>query len=341
MYLYFFIPYFIFSFILIYFCNKNNLFIDYKLEKHKRFSSHSKSYSIGGILFLILLIFNYFNFYLSSILLVFFICIFLLGILSDLKYLNSVKLRFLLQFFLIITFVYLLEVSILSTRIEYFDNLLENRFFNIFFVTFCLMVLINGGNFIDGINGLLIKYNLIIFIIILIFFGNHKEVNDLYLISIITVLTFLLLLNYAGLIYMGDSGAYLLSIFTGIFLIKFSYQNSSISPYFVIICLWYPCFELLFSMIRRLNKNNKTYQADTYHLHQIIYLKLKSIIKQKNNLLIHLISSFCINFYNLIMLVFAVNFIYSSLILNFILLFNITIYISIYFILRNKVQIDN
>ena len=44
------------SFFLFFMCKKLNLFLDYKLEKHKRYSSKSKSYSIGGLLLLIYLL---------------------------------------------------------------------------------------------------------------------------------------------------------------------------------------------------------------------------------------------------------------------------------------------
>ena len=41
------------SLFLVYFCKKNNLLVDFKLEKHKRFSSKLKINSIGGILLII------------------------------------------------------------------------------------------------------------------------------------------------------------------------------------------------------------------------------------------------------------------------------------------------
>ena len=47
------------SLFLFFFCKKFNLFVDYKIEKHKRHSSKSKSYSIGGILLLIYLLYYF------------------------------------------------------------------------------------------------------------------------------------------------------------------------------------------------------------------------------------------------------------------------------------------
>ena len=49
-----------------------------------------------------------------------------------------------------------------SSRIELFDIILNNKFFAIFFSAFCLLILINGSNFIDGLNGLLISSTIII-----------------------------------------------------------------------------------------------------------------------------------------------------------------------------------
>ena len=73
---------------------------------------------------------------------------------------------------------------------------------------------------------------------------------------------------------MGD-WSILLSLFTGLYLINFS-QNFALSPYFIILLLWYPCFELLFSMIRRIRKKLKTYKPDNFHLHQFIYKLIKN-----------------------------------------------------------------
>ena len=40
------------------------------------------------------------------------------------------------------------------------------------------MVLVNGGNFIDGLNGLLLKYYLLVYLIILFNFGDNPYVNN-------------------------------------------------------------------------------------------------------------------------------------------------------------------
>ena len=41
---------------------------------------------------------------------------------------------------------------------RYDGKLLEYSTFNIIFTSFCLLILINGSNFVDGLNGLLLTY---------------------------------------------------------------------------------------------------------------------------------------------------------------------------------------
>ena len=42
------------------------------------------------------------------------------------------------------------------------DIILKNFYFKFIFSIFCILILINGSNFIDGLNGLLIGYFLIV-----------------------------------------------------------------------------------------------------------------------------------------------------------------------------------
>ena len=202
---------------------------------------------------------------------------------------------------------------------------------NITFTTFCLLILINGGNFVDGLNGLILKYNVIVYAILFFGLSNHfVYLEKQFLQNLIIVLSILLTLNLTGFLYMGDSGAYLLSLFTGIYLINFSNENFFISPYLMVLLLWYPCFELLFSMIRRSLKVRKTYKPDSFHLHQLIYSFMKIKLNLKNNLIVHFFISSSINFYNLLIFLVASNYKYNSKIIIYLIIFNLIILIIIY-----------
>ena len=324
------------SLLLFFLCKKFSLFVDYKLEKHKRHSSKSKSYSIGGILLLIYLLYYFAYLKHEYLISMFLFLIFSIGLLSDIKKLNSVSIRFFLQVIFIFLFVNAIDIEIKTTKVNFLDHLLSNSYINNMFVTFCLMILINGGNFIDGLNGLILKYYIAIIFVIL-FYLNMFILQDLeFFKNLILILLVLLIFNTLGALYMGDSGAYLLSMLMGILLINFSSYNLSISPYLVIIFFWYPCFELLFSMVRRKIKNNKTYKADTQHFHQLLHDLIKSKFNIINEKISHFATSLIINSYNLLIFVISIKFIYYSEILLSILILNIGIYLFTYFLLSKK-----
>ena len=321
------------SITLVVLSKKFNFLLDIKSEKHKKFTSIQKNYSIGGILLIIFFMLSFFDKkeYLDG---VFFFSIFLIGLFSDLKILNNPKIRFLLQIFSIILFVYLLDIRILDTRAEILNKLLENNIFNYFFVTFCLMILINGSNFVDGINTLLINYFIIILGSLWLFLP--ESIHQLELLEFLIILLFIILaFNLNGKIILGDSGSYVLGLFVGIYLIDFSNLNEQISPYFIILLLWYPCFELLFSMIRRNGSKINIYEPDIYHLHQMIFNFFKKKISVKNNLN-HFIASSLINLYNAITILIGINYIYQTSKLVIIISVNLTVYSLIYFFLKKN-----
>ena len=168
----FIIFHFIFSVLLLFICKKFNVLIDIKSEKHKKFSSKNRSFLIGGIL-----IITFINYYFLSIeknfaLCLFFNSIFLIGLMSDLKKINSASLRFLMQTVTIVCFVNYLNLEINFTKIDFIDEILQNQLTNILFVSFCLMVLINGSNFIDGLNCNHVLYFLIVSIILFFNLSN-------------------------------------------------------------------------------------------------------------------------------------------------------------------------
>ena len=118
--------------------------------------------------------------------------IFILGFLSDLRLLNSPKKRIILQIFIIFLSVILLNLEIGDTRIDLLNYFLQIKIISILFSVFCLMILINGSNFIDGLNGLLLGYFLLI-----IFILFHQEYvidinNDASLFNTLIICTVIL-----------------------------------------------------------------------------------------------------------------------------------------------------
>ena len=78
------------------------------------------------------------------------------------------------------------------------------------------MILANGTNFIDGLNGLVLSYYLIILIII--FYLRLYEFSFLSqqdILVMIMILLYLALFNFFNQLYIGDSGSYLIGFFLG------------------------------------------------------------------------------------------------------------------------------
>ena len=65
----------------------------------------------------------------------------------------------------------------------------------------------------------------------------------------LTSLIVFFVFNFFSRSFLGDGGSYLIAAFTGILLINFvNNLPNLISPYYIILLLWYPAFENLFTI---------------------------------------------------------------------------------------------
>jgi len=286
-----------------FFFNKLNLIRDKKNTSfHKKFIESEFEPPFSGGIFLIFTIIIYLN--ASMIFKFFLVTIFLIGFFSDLNFFKSINLRFYLQLISIVLFIYFSDLYIQSIRIEFVDNLLNNYIFKIFFTTFCVLILINGSNFLDGVNTLIIGYyTLVLYFISSIDTGITSSVDDNFINLLIFSLLILFLLNCFNLLLLGDNGSYLISVFVGIYLIDVANNSVLISPYFVMNLLWYPAYETLFSIIRKVSTKKSPLSPDNLHLHQLIYIYLRDKITHKYYA--NSFSGVLINIYNLAIFYFA------------------------------------
>ena len=251
---------------------------NYSGDDHQKFTTNKNIPLTGGffiIIVFLLALFEENNFFLISIIL-----IFSLGLFSDLNKIISPNKRLLLQVIIVLFLIIFTNLEINSTRVIILDKFLENNIFNIFFVSFCVLVLINGTNFIDGLNGLSLGYYFIVTIALLnnnFYYSNLLQGNELLYLS--CYLFIFLILNQSNLFFIGDSGSYSLGLIFSFLLINIYTVNSNISPFYIILLVWYPCFELLFSILRKFNINFSPAKPDIRHLHQLIY----NLIKNKYN----------------------------------------------------------
>ena len=318
---------------------KKNYFPSISGDSHQKLTSNNSIPLSGGV-YLIIIFFV--HFYSQTGLLFFFIfTMFLIGLLSDIKIINSAKLRIILQFIVIFSLIIFFDLKILSTRIALFDKLLESNFINYLFVSFCILIIVNGSNFIDGLNTLVIGYYSIITIIIYkINLLSVIPIDSGLVLSWISFLLFIYLLNLFNKLFLGDSGTYFLGFSYAILLIMIHNKNLSISPFFIILLLWYPGFEILFSIIRKINSKISPLSPDTEHLHQIIFIYLNRTFFKKK-IYANIISANIINLYNIIIFCIAINDVSKTGLQIMLIMINISIYIITYFTLIKNSKLSS
>jgi len=312
-----------------------NFFLEKKTNTpHKEITNSFNVYFLGGLIFLIGIIFIN----IDNLLKLFLLLMFLLGLASDKSIINLPKKRFFLQLVIVISSVVFLDFFIFSTKIVFIDNLLDHYYFKLFFTTICILILINGSNFIDGVNLNLVGYYLIIAIILNILCNNENIILEYDINLLICFLTLIYILNFNGKIICGDSGAYTISYLFGYILIEFSKVNTDVSPLFVMLLLWYPAFENLFSILRKQKLRKSPLKPDFKHLHQLIFAHLKKKYVKKKIIYLNNLTGLLINFYNLTVFLIALNYYYNSKVLMLIVTFNIIIYLKIYFFYQKKLS---
>ena len=329
----FFYLHFLICSLIIFYSNKyllkKNYLISETGDSHKKFTSKIKIPLTGGILIFLGLIYD-FNQYQFSFFLFFFL-ILLLGIFSDLKLIMSAKIRLIFQLIIVMTCIIYNDIRIIDTRIDLLDLILINPIINYFFVCFCVLIVINGSNFFDGLNTLNLGYYLSMSLsLIYLTLDNQISISNFFPNNLFLIIFFVFLMNFFNKIFIGDSGSYLIGFIFAIMLIGLYKANNQISPFFIILLLWYPSFETLFSMIRKNILKRSPMRPDSNHLHQLIFHFIKKKYYSKV-LQANLISANLINLYNLVIFFISAQFIMNTQIQIILILLNLIIYTVIYF----------
>jgi len=321
-------------FIINKFLLSKKLFIDPKKNSnHKSFLSNNDDIPFsGGILILISsLIFFPLN---GSFFSYFLILIFVIGLFSDLEIIKSPFKRIIFQTTVITIYIHVSQNLVPYTRIPLIDNLFEIYYVKLLFTLFCMLVLINGSNFIDGVNTLTASYYALVIACVIYLKYNYYFDHEILIekVMFLTLLIFLVF-NFFGKAYLGDSGAYLISFIVGAVLINFVNNYVTVSPYFIACLLWYPAYENLFSIIRKKLQKISPSKPDNKHLHQLLFVFIKKLFKMDRKLS-NTLTGIIINFFNLFVFLLATFYHSNTKILVTILIFNVSFYTMLYFQLR-------
>lgn len=135
----------------------------------------------------------------------------------------------------------------------------------------------NAVNIIDGFNGL---SSMCVSLMLLVFAYVAYQVGDVTLAlwalaGVGAALGFFVWNFPAGLIFLGDGGAYFLGFYLAEIGILLVGRNPDVSPLFPLMVCIYPVFETLFSMYRRqIVRAVPAGLPDGIHLHSLVYRRL-------------------------------------------------------------------
>ena len=209
--------------------------------------------------------------------------IFLGGLAEDLTKQVSVRVRLVLAFISAGLGAYLLQALVPSLGLPWLDRLVDGTPLMVLFTVFAVGGVTHSFNLIDGLNGLVGGFTLIVLSALLLVayqVGDYSLVM-LGLFVMMATLGFLIFNWPGGRIFAGDGGAYLLGYLTATLLVLLVARNPEVSPWFPLVLVGYPVFETLFSIYRRRFFQNARHDApDDLHLHQLIYRLLSAHRKE-------------------------------------------------------------
>ena len=166
------------------------------------------------------------------------------------------------------------------------------------FYILALVSIMNGMNFIDGVNGLLSVT------VLSAFFGLGLMafiINDLDFLTIVIFFTLpwliFFLFNYTfGKIFAGDVGAYWGGWVLGALCIHFFSKHQELLTWSILLILFYPMMEVSFSVFRKIMQKKSPFHPDAQHLHLKIFFFLNKVFKEQprraNNLVMPFLTFF-------------------------------------------------
>lgn len=181
--------------------------------------------------------------------------------------------------------IWLLDGVIVRTDIPGVDTLLRWGPFSLALTIFVIAGVANAVNIIDGFNGLA---SMCVFMMVLALAYVAFQIGDTFvftacLITAGSILGFFVWNFPAGLIFLGDGGAYLLGFLLGELSILLVHRNPTVSPMFPLLLCAYPVFETIFTMYRRkVVRGVATGAPDGIHLHTLIHRRLIRWTLQNN-----------------------------------------------------------
>ena len=254
--------------------------LDYP-NRNRKFHLQPTPYT-GGIAILIIniLLIKIINYDIQiKNLIIFSSTIVLLGFLDD-KYNLQVPSR---VFFQVVCIFLIIQQGFLVTNLgKIFSNQeISLGTFSVIFTIICVAIIINGLNYLDGIDGLASSLFINSLIITGIFlclqqklFQDIKEILIFISIPVITFILFNLRFLKLPKLFLGDNGSLLIGIMLSFLLIYISQTKKLIEPVLIIWVVGLIFFDFFSTNISRFLKKKTVFTPGTDHLHFFLRKKI-------------------------------------------------------------------
>lgn len=203
--------------------------------------------------------------------------VFMGGLIEDLTKKVGINLRLVLSVVSSLLGIYILNILVTSIDIPAVDWLLNIWIFSVLITTLSITGLTNAYNIIDGFNGLSSMVGIITILGISYVALNADDlaISIVCLVIVGSIFGFFTLNYPRGMIFLGDSGAYLIGNLISLLSILLIIRNPNISPWFALLINIYPIFETIFTIWRRkVFRGTNPTLPDSNHFHSLIYRRL-------------------------------------------------------------------
>jgi UDP-N-acetylmuramyl pentapeptide phosphotransferase/UDP-N-acetylglucosamine-1-phosphate transferase len=202
---------------------------------------------------------------------------FFAGLVEDVTKSVSARWRLLATAVSAVLAFWVLDAQIRHTAIPGLEWVVSYTAGALFVTVLAVAGIANAINIIDGLNGLASMCVVIMLAATayVAFQVGDPLVASLALAGIGAVMGFFVWNFPAGLIFLGDGGAYFLGFFVAELSILLLVRNPTVSPLFPLLVCIYPVFETLFSIYRRrFLRAASPSEPDGIHLHSLIYRRV-------------------------------------------------------------------
>ena len=279
-------------FIISFFWKKIYTSLSLKAYQSKQRLHQDEIPRIGGLiiyLFLTTTVFVTFDSELLKIILMSAIPIIFIGAKEDLFHNTSPKLRLIFMIVSASLFIYLLPTNLPEIDFPLINQVLSFSILKEIFFIFSILVIINGNNLIDGVNGNMALTNIVQLCVIAILAStvNDSHMIELCLILMLPLIIFLIFNFPFGKIFSGDTGAYFYGFAISASVIYLFGDYAQLLSWNAVLILIYPSIELLFSFVRKkIFENKSPFTPDAKHLHSLIFKYLNKSKNCNNNSLV-------------------------------------------------------